>query len=152
MDSDTIYSCSNPGACLGGFNSQKEYPVDCEDGYQGVLCHDCVKHAFEGGRRYMRMGDHECSLCPDPFINSMRILFVLTIVLVIIMVLILFNIRKQKESEASIVGKILTNYLHMISTSASFNIAFPKQFYEFFSPAKQIAQSTDTILSFDCFI
>ena len=124
---------------MGGFSPEKYFPVDCKDGYQGILCHDCVKNEFEGGRRYMRVGDHECSQCPDPFLNSIRIIFVIGVVLTIIMMLILLNIRKQKESEASIVGKVLTNYLHMISTSASFNIAFPKQFYEFFSPAKQIA-------------
>ena len=74
----------------------------------------------------MRTGEHECSLCPDPYLNSLRIIGVMLLILALIMMLIFFNIRKHKESEASIVGKILTNYLHMISTSASFNIAYPK--------------------------
>ena len=127
-------ACMNPKACLGGFNAEKNYPVNCKEGYEGILCHKCVSKSTEGKRRFMRIGDHECSLCPDPMINSLRIISVLVITLCLILMLIFFNIRKHKESEASIVGKIVTNYLHMISTSASFNIAFPSQFYEVLAP------------------
>ena len=100
----------------------------------------------------MRIGRNQCSLCPDPILNSLRIVGVLALTLCFILMLIFFNIRKQKESEVSITGKILTNYFHMVSTSLSFNIAFPKQFYQLFSPVQTMASSSDTILSFDCFI
>ena len=82
----------------------------------------------------MRIGDHECSQCPNPFVNSLKIILVIVVMFGFIMMLIIFNIRKTKESEASILGKILMNYMHMVSTSFTFNIAFPRQFSDAFSP------------------
>ena len=152
METDSIYECPNLKACLGGFKPLNEYPVECSKGYEGILCHDCIKESIDGEPRYMRIGDHQCSSCPDPFINSVRIIAVLIIILFLILMLIYFNIRKVKESEVSILGKIFTNNLHMISSSISFNIAFPSGFYSAISPVQSLAQSTGTILSFDCFI
>ena len=66
--------------------------------------------------------------------------------------LIWFNIRKTKESEASILGKIFTNYLHSVTASATFNVEYPQFMKDTFEPAQTISQSSDAILSFDCFI
>ena len=149
---DSIYECPNSKACLGGLKPLSQYPIECEKGYDGVLCHDCVKKSIDGERRYMRIGENQCSKCPDPFLNSVRIFSVLIMILFLIMMLIYFNIRKVKESEVSILGKILTNYLHMVSSSISFNIPFPNKLKLAITPVKSIAQSTETIISFDCFI
>jgi hypothetical protein len=36
-NSTAIIECPNPAACLGGFSPEKEFPVDCDSGYTGVL-------------------------------------------------------------------------------------------------------------------
>ena len=100
----------------------------------------------------MRTGDHECTICPHPFVNTMRILIMLFITLAFIFVLIMFNIRKSKESQFSIIGKIYMNYLHMVSTAFSFNISFPKEVYAASAPLRALSQTTPTLLSYDCFI
>ena len=38
IQSDEIYTCPNSNACLGGFKPKNKYPVECKDGYSGLLC------------------------------------------------------------------------------------------------------------------
>ena len=37
-ESDKIYTCSNSNACLGGYYPNNEHPVECKEGFTGVLC------------------------------------------------------------------------------------------------------------------
>ena len=41
-NSSTIVECLNPDACLGGYEKEKEHPVNCEEGYTGNLCTKCL--------------------------------------------------------------------------------------------------------------
>ena len=100
----------------------------------------------------MRNGVSKCAWCPDPFMNSLRILGFIALILLIIYFLIWFNIRKTKESEASILGKIFTNYIHSITATSNFNFAYPQFIKDSMEPAKQVGASQDTMLSWDCFI
>ena len=125
LESDQIYSCFNPNACHGGFKPRNKHPIECAKAYEGILCHHCIHEPKDGERRYTRIGDHECLQCQDPYLNGVKIIFTMLLMLAFIGALIYFNIRKKKESGTSIVGKIFMNYLHMVSTSFSFNIAFP---------------------------
>jgi hypothetical protein len=68
------------------------------------------------------------------------------------MLLIIINIRKTKESELSVIIRILTNYLQLISTSMTFDVSFPSSMTDIFLPINRIGSSSDTFLSFDCFI
>jgi len=38
IDSLQIYECPKPSACLGGFQPEKEFPVECKTGYSSYLC------------------------------------------------------------------------------------------------------------------
>ena len=69
-----------------------------------------------------------------------------------IFVVIWFNIRKKKQSEFSIIFKILTNYTQTASAAMNFNIQFPKALTDTFSAGQVFGQTTDTIISFDCFL
>ena len=60
LSSETIYTCLLAKACKGGFHPKNYHPIKCEKGYEGILCHHCVRESKEGERRYMRIGDHEC--------------------------------------------------------------------------------------------
>ena len=68
------------------------------------------------------------------------------------MLLIIINIRKSKESELSTLMRILTNYLQLISTSLSFDVQYPRSLTDMFVPVNRVGSSSDTFLSFDCFV
>ena len=74
------------------------------------------------------------------------------IVFMFFMLLIIVNIRKSKESELSTLMRILTNYLQLLSTSLSFNVQYPRSFTDMFYPVERVGSSSDTFLSFDCFV
>jgi len=74
------------------------------------------------------------------------------IMLATIFTLIYFNVRKTKESETSILSKIFTNYLHTISAAVSLNFSFPATLRNTLGSLQSFTSSTDTIISFDCFI
>ena len=48
MTRTEILKCPNLDACLGGFKPESTPPIQCAPGYQGVLCHDCVKTEING--------------------------------------------------------------------------------------------------------
>lgn len=51
QNSSNIYACYYNKACLGGLNFSSLYPVNCKEGYEGILCHSC---SYVEGERYMR--------------------------------------------------------------------------------------------------
>ena len=68
------------------------------------------------------------------------------------MVIIIINVRKTKESQVSVLLKIMANYLQLITTSMSFASNFPSMLIEMLVPARRLGNSSETFLSFDCFI
>ena len=100
----------------------------------------------------MRVGKSECALCPNPILNSLRVLGFMLMIFVIIWICIWFNIRKKTESKASMINRIATNYLHSITASVSFNLKFPSLLINVMNPLSRIGESSDTFFSFDCFI
>jgi hypothetical protein len=73
-------------------------------------------------------------------------------VFIFLLILILINVNKIKESNISILLKILTNYIHLISTSLSISMNYPDTFHRMFLPIERLGIASDTILNFDCFI
>jgi len=122
---DEILECYWKESCLGGYIEKGIYPVLCDEGYQGVLCQDCVLFNETNGKTYMRNGRSWCDTCPSKVTNTFRIIGFSILVLFCIYVLIWFNIRKTKESEFSILFKIMTNYLQTATAAMSFNITYP---------------------------
>ena len=68
------------------------------------------------------------------------------------MIIIVINVRKTEESQLSVLLRLLTNYLQLISTSLTMNSSYPETFANIFIPAKRIGSSSESFLSFDCFI
>lgn len=151
LEQSSILKCPNADSCLGGFNEQGAAPINCKEGYEGVLCTDCSKK-MDGMRRFMRSGLFQCSYCPHPVMNAIRILLVTFVILCLIGILIWFNIRKEKESQMSILSKIFTNYMQTVTAAVSFNVSYPKVIQDAFKPANDVSQATESILSFDCFL
>jgi len=68
------------------------------------------------------------------------------------MIIIVINIKKSKESQVSVLLRIMTNYLQLVTTSLSFSTNYPKTIEDIFAAFKQVGGASNTFLSFDCFI
>jgi len=65
------------------------------------------------------------------------------------MFLIIINVRKTEESQLSVLLRILTNYLQLITTSMSLSLSYPDSLFRIFDPIRRIGDSSETFLSFD---
>jgi len=77
---------------------------------------------------------------------------VLVLVLVFMAFLIIVNIRKRNESQTSILLRILTNYVQLVSTAMTFNLNFPSSLSDSFSPIQRVGSTQESFMSFDCFV
>ena len=148
-NTSTLVQCINAKACKGGFVNQEIAPVECEVGYTGILWSDWD---IFNGTKYEKVSDTTCQKCPSPAMNTIRVAGMIILVFVFITWIIVVNIRKTQESEMSILLRIITNYLQLISWMMSFNIKFPSVLTDIFSPFKDVGSSTEVFLSFDWFV
>ena len=102
--------------------------------------------------KYQKVANFECSECPDPALNAIRVIGVIMAVFVFFMIIIAINVRKTKESQVSVLFKIMTNYLQLITTTMSFSTRFPENITSMFSAFEEVGGASDTFLSFDCFV
>ncbi|CAI2370232.1 unnamed protein product [Moneuplotes crassus] len=144
-----IAECINKDACNGGFSSGTLHPVDCAEGYQGELCAQCLANE---NVKYRKTGNSKCEKCPSPVWNAILVIGLGFIVFAFVMMLIVINIRKTKESELSVLLRILTNYLQLIFTSLSLSSSYPVSMIQFFEATNRFGDASQTFLSFDCFI
>ena len=68
------------------------------------------------------------------------------------MIIIVINVRKTEENEISVLFRILTNYAQLITTTISFSTQYPVVLTDLLLPVKNVGDSSDAFLSFDCFI
>lgn len=149
QNSSVIIEWPNTSGCIGGYKPENEYPVECTSGYEGLLCKDCQ---IINGTKYQPSSGFKCSKCPDPILNAIRVVGVIIISLIFLALLIYVNLRKKKETQYSILLRILTNYIQLISASLSFNLNIPTSFDNMFSQVDRISSPSETFFSFDWFI
>ena len=148
-NSTYIAECLTKDACKGGYSDENDHPVNCSEGYSGVLWNDWqILH----GVKYQRVSDYQWEKWPNSVYNGIRVIGLLLFVFTFLMILILINIRKTKESEISILLRIITNYLQILTASMSFNMQYPSELINALSPVSQVGSSSQAFLSFDCFI
>jgi hypothetical protein len=99
--------------------------------------------------KYEGVNNFECQKCPNAILNAIRIIGLLAIVFGFVMFIIVLNIMKTKESELSVLLRIMTNYLHLIITSISLSTSYPTLILDMFGPAQKIGGSSEAFLSFD---
>lgn len=99
--------------------------------------------------KYEQVNNFECQKCPNPVLNGLRVCGVLLLVFGFFLVLIFINVNKTKESELSILFRIMTNYLQLITTSMSLSSGYPDSLTNVFIPANRIGGSSEAFLSFD---
>ena len=134
---------------MGGYTNNTNQPTICETGYKGNLCSNCD---IVDSQKYEQVGNFECLKCPDIVFNAIRVIGLCLLVFLFIMLLIIINVRKTKESEISVLLRIMTNYLQLLTTSMSFSTNYPDTLSDIFYPAQRVGGSSDTFLSFDCFV
>ena len=147
-NSTKIIEWPNPKAWDGNYVDQEMFPVECHEGYYGYLCSSCI---IANGTKYEQVSSFEWAKWPDPVLNAIRVVGVIILAFLFLMILIIINIRKTRESQTSILLRIFTNYLQLITVSLSFNMKFPSEITDAFIPIQKVS-SSDTFLSFDWFI
>jgi predicted outer membrane repeat protein len=139
----------NPKACKGGYVADSEYPTQCSTGYEGNLC---TIWTVNKTVKYQRSGEYECLKWPNPTVNAIRVIGVALLVFSFIFGIIILNIRKRKDSNVSILMRILTNYLQLLASALSFELKFPNLLTDMFRPIKAFGSSDQSFLSFDWFV
>lgn len=85
-------------------------------------------------------------------LNAIRLVGLIILVIIFMIILIVFQLNKKKESQKSILMKILTNYLQVLTTILSFNMEYPSTVTDIFSPADKVSSTSTPFVSFDCFV
>lgn len=148
LNSTVAIECLRESACLGEYAPEKEFPVNCAVGYGGRLC---TEWQIVDGEKFERLSGYEWSRCPDPLMNIIRISGLMILVLAFFIVLIVVGIRKRKESQQSILLRILANYLQLLTAALSFDMKFPKALTDMLYPVERVGSSSEAFLSVDCF-
>ena len=138
----------NNSAWLGGYNDTDSFPVFWDIGYGGVLWSECQIYNNE---KYERLTDFQCSQWPNPVTNGIRVVGLIIAILLFIAVLITINIKKKKESQTSILMRIMTNYLQIMTATLSYSMKFPDALLSLFLPVEKLGTGSAAVLSFDWF-
>ena len=85
-NSTDIIEWPNAEAWLGGYNPNSTHPVYCADGYEGLLWNEWI---VIGDQKYERISDNQCSKCPDPTLNFIRIMGFGVLILIFLIIMIL---------------------------------------------------------------
>eukprot|EP00347_Sterkiella_histriomuscorum_P024148 403332142 len=139
--------CEYTYACLGMIAPENNPKGSCLEGYQGIICADCAVG-------YSRQGDFKCATCPEKVMNIVRLIFIFFAVVFLIVFIVRSTLLGAKEQKniTNIFIKIMMNHLQLILLTASFNFAWPSMVVDFFSQLKPVAQVSNQIFSFDCFV
>jgi len=151
-NSTNIVQCYTDRGCIGGL-----YPLDATDdefplcgiGYGGNLCGKCL---VVDGVTYTRSGLYDCAICPEKVTNAIKIVGIFLTMLAGVIILLYVNLRKRTESETSVVLRIMTNYIQILATTAAFNLDWPSYLESFFGIVQSVSESTESYISFDCFL
>jgi hypothetical protein len=83
--------------------------------------------------------------------NAIRVVGLGFVIVGFIAALIYVNIKKKKESQTSILMRIMANYLQVMTATLAYSMKFPELMKNLFVPIERIGSSSSTLLSFDCF-
>ena len=148
LNSTSIIDCPRVDSWYGGYSESQEFPVFWAEGYSGYLC---TTWLLGNGTKFMRVGDYEWNVCPNPVYNAIRVVGLLLLIFLFMVFLIIVNIRKRRESQTSILLRIFTNYLQLLATTMSYNLKFPSALVDAFYPVQKVGTTQESFLSFDWF-
>ena len=137
------------GAWLGEYHPENTFPVKWNEGYDGLLW---AKWTMNSTVRYEKDSNFQWNKCPNAFYNVLRIIGLILLVSLFFIIMIVVGIRKRRESQQSILLRIMANYLQLLTAAMSFNLKFPASLSDVLFPAEKIGTSTEAFLSFDWFL
>ncbi|OQR90708.1 hypothetical protein THRCLA_09228, partial [Thraustotheca clavata] len=150
LSSDGSIELSVTGsATLPSTGSVSLYLVDqeaCATGYTGHLCYQCA----EG---YTRSAKTQCASCPTSLMLTILVLIGGIIACVAVAcILIRMTIKKSRirRDLASILCKIFTSYLQLVSLAGSFDLHWPQAVISLFNTQSAISNPTDKLISIEC--
>jgi hypothetical protein len=81
--------------------------------------------------------------------NAIRVIGVIALALLFLVGIMVVNIRKTRENSTSILLRILTNYIQLMSAAMTFNIEIPSGFTDAFSQSEKVGSPNESFFSFD---
>ena len=60
--------------------------------------------------------------------------------------------KKRRESNVSTLLRIMTNFVQVITTAASYKLGYPDYLVDYLKPTTYIGESSEQLMSIDCFI
>ena len=104
-ETDTFIECFTPDNCLGMQVPDNNPVGDCKEGYYGALCTACMPG-------YSRSGDYNCSKCPNPVPNLVRIVGVMIVLIIVVSFMVRSTLNSAtKKNTHSVYIKIIMNHL-----------------------------------------
>ena len=147
-NSTTILNWPYLSSCLGGYVPENVHPVSWEKGYTSYLW---AEWDIIDGNKYQKVSGGKWTKWPNPALNALKFIGVVLAAFIFLIIMIILILRKKRENQMSILIRILTNYLQLISLSLSFGLKFPDYLTQSFSVFDTIGSSSDTFLSYDWF-
>ncbi|CAI2365113.1 unnamed protein product [Moneuplotes crassus] len=148
-NSTSIVECLRSEACLGGYHPENTHPVKCSEGYYGVLCSQCQVTLDS---KYYQERNFKCTKCPSKIVNAIQVFCYQILVLIFLFVMIIVNFKKKDENQLSILMRILTNYIQLISAVMMFQIDFSATMSQMFRESGRVNSADSSFFSFDCFL
>ena len=145
-NSTLIVTWPNKDACNGGYNVTNIYPVNWGTGYKDILC---SKWAKVGDSNYEKTSNFQWAKWAATFVIFIR-MFGMCIVFVLIILFIIY-LKRKEGNERTVLMRIMTNYVQIMTTTLSYNMDFPKVVSDMFSPLQVIGSGTTTVFSMDWF-
>jgi len=158
--------CLLDAACAGGPPSRRwGY---CEFGYKGVICSTCEKDPLltESEHGFGLKGSFQCEMCPEPFINVLR-LGGSVVVGVIFLIAFIYNtiagirsemeareqgVALKKTSDFTVIGKIFFSYIQFNSLATKFEYNYPSSVEKVLTMQELPATVVKGFMNVDCFV
>ena len=144
-NSTLIVEWPNIDACKGGYNTTSTYPVNWATGYQGILWAKWMKY---GDIKYEKVSNFQCTKCAANIVIYIRIFGIM--VGFILIILFIIYLKRKEGNERTILMRIMTNYVQIMTTTLAYNMNLPKTISDAFTPLKIFGSGTTTVFSFDC--
>ncbi|OQR84804.1 hypothetical protein THRCLA_10799 [Thraustotheca clavata] len=132
----------------GGVAIYQVVNESCKTGYAGHLCFQC-------DIGYTRSGKTACIACPNNYTLTILVLVggvFACIAVAIVLIQMTINKSRTKADLYSIICKIFTSYLQLVSLAGSFDLQWPAEVNAMFNAQSAASNPADKLISIDCLL
>ncbi|EQC28835.1 hypothetical protein SDRG_13515 [Saprolegnia diclina VS20] len=137
---------STPLPNTGAVAIYKVQPETCKRGFTGHLCFQCAYG-------YTRSGKTECVECPSDYTLTVLVLIggiLACIVYAVMLIQMTINKSRTKADLFSIITKIFTSYMQLVSLAGSFDLQWPVVVASMFNTQSAASNPADKLISINC--